>query len=158
MYIYCERAGERDLHFSEVGCERLSEAPGASQEMCSNANCGVVKWHLAQKEFHYDNNGKWEEIQQNDFALVVFKTGREELVWTERPAVGDAVRSHWVRLENSEQFDGVQVDSGCRQRLKNFLHQKRLPAYQFPAPKYAPLVQRWRDQAVLKRQVANCKR
>ena len=54
VYIYCERAGERDLHFSEVGCERLTEAPGASQGMCSNRSCGVVNWHLSQKEFHYD--------------------------------------------------------------------------------------------------------
>ena len=158
VYIYCERAGERDLHFSEVGCERLSEAPGASQGLCSNRNCGVVKWHLSQKEFHYDKNGQWEEIQQNDFALVVFKTGGEELVWTEQPAVGEAVRSRWVRLENSEQFDGVHVDSGSRQRLKNFLNQKRLPPYQFPVPSYAPLVQRWKDQAVLKRHMANCER
>ena len=157
VYIYCERAGERDLHFSEVGCERLSEAPGASQGMCSNRNCGVVKWHLAQKEFHYDKNGQWEEIQQNDFALVVFKTGTEELVWTERPSVGEPFRSSWVRLENSEQFDRVHVDNGSKQRLDNFLHQKRLPAYEFPVPRYAPLVL-WKDQGVLKRQVANCDR
>ena len=158
VYIYCERAGERDLHFSEVGCERLSEAPGASQGLCSNRNCGVVKWHLSQKEFHFDKNGQWEEIQQNDFALVVFKTGGEELVWTERPAVGESVQSRWVRLESSEQFDGVHVDSGSRQRLKNFLNQKRLPPYQFPVSSYAPLVQRWKDQAVLKRHMANCER
>ena len=158
VYLYCERAGERDLHFSEVGCERLYEAPGASQGMCSNKNCGVVKWHLSQKEFHYDKNGQWEEIQQNDFALVVFKTGREELVWTEQPAVGEPVRSSWVRLDNSEQFDRVHIDSGSKQRLKNFLHQKRLPPYEFPVPKYTPRVQCWRDQGVLKRQVANCDR
>ena len=158
VYVYCERAGERDVHFSEVGCERLSEAPGASQGLCSNRNCGIVKWHLAQKEFHYDKNGQWEEIQQNDFALVVFKTGGEELVWTEQPAVGEPVRSSWVRLENSEQFDGVHVDSGSKERLKNFLHQKRLPPHQFPVPKYTPPVQRWRDQEVLKRQMANSDR
>lgn len=34
VYTFCERAGERDLHFSEEGCNRLSEAPGASQQMC----------------------------------------------------------------------------------------------------------------------------
>ena len=158
VYLYCERVGERDLHFSEAGCERLSEAPGASQGLCSNRNCGVVKWHLSQKEFHYDKNGQWEEIQQNDFALVVFKTGGEELVWTEQPAVGEPVRSSWVRLENSEQFDGVHVDSGSKERLKNFLHQKRLPPHQFPVPKYTPPVQRWRDQEVLKRQMANSDR
>ena len=158
VYIYCERAGERDIHFSEAGCERLTEAPGASQELCSNRSCGVVKWHLSQKEFHFDNNGQWQEIQQNDFALVVFDTGREELVWTEQPAVGDPVRSSWVRLENSEQFDGVYVDSGSKDRLKNFLNEKRLPQYHFPVPSYAPLVLGWRDQGILKRQVANCDR
>ena len=158
VYIYCERAGERDLHFSESGCERLTEAPGASQEMCSNGNCGQVKWHLSQKEFHFDNNGQWQEIQQNDFALVVFDTGREELVWTEQPTVGEPVQSRWVRLENSEQFDGVHVDAGSRQRLKNFLGQKRLPPYEFPVPIYAPKQQPWRDQEVLKRQAANCER
>ena len=158
VYTYCERAGERDIHFSEEGCERLTEAPGASQEMCSSRNCGQVKWHLSQKEFHFDNNGQWQEIQQNDFALVVFDTGREELVWTEHPAVGETVRSRWVRLENSEQFDRVHVDTGSRQRLKNFLDRKRLPPYEFPVPKYTPLLKRWRDQDVLKRQVANCDR
>ena len=158
VYIYCERSGERDLHFSEVECERLTEAPGASQGICSNSGCGVVKWHLSQKEFHYDKNGQWEEIQQNDFALVVFKTGREELVWTEHPAVGEPVRSSWVRLENSEQFDGVRVDNGSKERLKNFLGQKRLPPYEFPVPRYTPLVQRWQDQRVLKRQATNSDR
>ena len=158
VYAYCERAGERDLHFSELGCERLSEAPGASQTMCSNSNCGVVKWHLAQKEFQYDNNGQWEEIQQNDFAVVVFKTGSEELVWTEQPAVGEPVRSRWVRLENSQQFDGVQVKTSCKERIKNFLNQNRLPEFAFPVPRYGPLIQRWRDQEALRRQVADCER
>ena len=51
VYIYCERAGERDLHFSEVGCERLTEAPGASQGLCSNMRCGVVKWHCPRRSF-----------------------------------------------------------------------------------------------------------
>ena len=158
IYAYCERAGERDLHFSELGCERLSEAPGASQMMCSNRNCGVVKWHLAQKEFQYDNNGQWEEIQQNDFAVVVFKSGSEELVWTEQPAVGEPVRSRWVRLESSQQFDGVQVEKGCKERIKNFLDQNRLPKFAFPVPRYGPPIQCWRDQEALRRQVADCER
>ena len=158
VYAYCERAGERDLHFSELGCERLSEAPGASQTMCSNGNCGVVKWHLAQKEFQFDRNGLWEEIQQNDFAVVVFKTGGEELVWTEHPAVGEPVRSRWLRLESSEQFDGVRVETGCKERLKNFLNQNRLPEFVFPVPRYGPLVQCWRDQQALGRQKAGCER
>ena len=158
VYAYCERAGERDIHFSEAGCERLSEAPGASQDLCSSRNCGVVKWHLSQKEFSYDQNGQWEEVQQNDFALVVFDTGREELVWTEQPAVGEHVQSRWVRLDSSDQFDGVRVDTGSKQRLKNFLDQNRLPPFDFPMPKYAPVVQHWRDQVVLRRQVATCDR
>ena len=158
VYAYCERAGERDLHFSELGCERMSEAPGASQQMCSNRDCGVIMWHLSQKEFQYDNNGQWEEIQQNDFAVVVFKTGREELVWTEQPTVGEPVRSRWVRLESSEQFDGVRVETGCKERLKNFLNQNRLPEFVFPVPRYGPLVQCWRDQQALRRQVAGCER
>ena len=158
VYAYCERAGERDIHFSEERCERVSEAPGASQNMCSGRNCGVVKWHLSQKEFYYDQNGQWEEAQQNDFALVVFRTGREELVWTEQPAVGEHVQSRWVRLDSSDQFDGVRVDSGSKQRLKNFLDQNRLPPFDFPMPKYAPVVQHWRDQVVLRRQVATCDR
>ena len=158
VYIYCERAGERDIHYSTAGCERLSEAPGASQELCSNNNCGVVKWHLSQKEFYYDNNGHWQEIQQNDFALVVFATGREELVWTEQPVVGEPVRSNWVRLENSEQFDRVCVDPGSKERLQNFLKNKRLPPYHFPVPTYTPVVLRWRDIGVLRRQAANCNR
>ena len=158
VYIFCERAGERDMHVSVVGCDRLAEAPGASQEMCSNRTCGQVKWHLSQKEFFYDNNEQWQEVQQNDFALIVFDSGREELVWTEQPEVGEPVRSHWVRLEESDQFDGVHVDTGSKQRLKNFLNKQRLPAYHFPVPTYVCRVLRWRDQEVLKRQEPNCDR
>ena len=100
------------MHFAAVGCDRLTEAPGASQEMCNNSSCGVVKWHFSQKEFQQGQNGEWEETRQKDFALVVFKTNTEELVLTERPCLGEEVRSRWVRLENSEQFEAVRIDPG----------------------------------------------
>ena len=89
---------------------------------------------------------------------MVFKTGKEELVWTEQPEVGEPVRSRWVRLESSEQFDRVQVETGCKERLKNFLKQNRLPEFVFPVPRYGPLVHCWRDQQPLRRQVAGCER
>ena len=158
VYAYCERAGERDLHFSELGCERMSEAPGASQEMCSNRGCGQVKWHLSQKEFQYNENEQWEEIQQNDFALVVFGNDKEELVWTEQPSVGQTVRSRWARLEDSPQFDGVPVDAGTKERITNFLNQHHLPPFMFQVPRYEPVVQRWQDQEALRRQPAACER
>ena len=159
VYTYCERAGERDLHFSEEGCNRLTEAPGASQQMCNNQHCGVVCWHFSQKEFSISNNGEWQERQQNDFALVVFQeTGKEELVLTEQPVDGETVRSRWIRLESSAQFDGVHIDPGRRECLINFFQQNPLPPSPFPCPRYAPQVQQWREQAVLRRQAANSER
>ena len=159
VYTYCERAGERDLHFAEEGCNRLTEAPGASQQMCSNQNCGVVSWHLSQKEFSRSNNGEWQERRQNDFALVVFKeTGKEQLVLTEHPVDKEPVRSRWIRLENSAQFDRVQIDQGRKECLINFFKGNPLPPSPFPSPRYVPSIQQWREQAVLRRQAANSKR
>ena len=34
IYASCERNGERDIHFLETDCGRITEGPGASQHLC----------------------------------------------------------------------------------------------------------------------------
>ena len=156
VYAFCERVGDLHLHFSGALCERVTEAPGASQLLCRNEGCGVVAWHFSMKTFECDNS-QWEEATQDDFALVVFKGkhGRKELVWTCSKKGGSQTRRYFDRLESSLQYDAVRVDPGTRERLSNFLRGRHLPHFQFSPPTYAPKVARWRDQPVLMRLSSN---
>ena len=156
VYAFCERVGDLHLHFSGEHCERVTEAPGASQLLCRNKGCGVVAWHFSMKTFECDNS-QWEEKAQDDFALVVFKgeDDRKELVWTCSKIGGLQTRRYFDRLESSPQYDGVCVDPGARERLTNFLRGKHLPHFQFGPPTYAPEVASWRDQPVLMRLSSN---
>ena len=157
FYAYCERSGERDIHFSEMDCGRITEAPGASQHLCCSQSCGVVFWHFSQKQF-ICKSGQWKEELQNDFALVKFRTGNEELIWTQWSPDREPTRTRWVRLGNSPAFDGVYVDSGTKQRIENFLKGNHLPEFSFPQPNYGPVIQHWRDQETLRRQPATSDR
>ena len=157
IYAYCERSGERDIHFSENDCGRITEAPGASQHLCCSQSCGVVFWHFSQKQFSCES-GQWKEELQNDFALVKFGTGREELIWTQWSPEREPTRTRWVRLENSPVFDGVPVDTGAKQRLENFLKGNHLPAFNFPQLSYGPIIQHWREQETLRRETATSNR
>ena len=157
IYAFCERSGERDIHFSETDCGRITEAPGASQHLCCSQSCGVVFWHFSQKQFSCEG-GQWKEDLQNDFALVKFGTGREELIWTKWSADKEPIRTRWVRLDNSPVFDGVRVDPGAKQRLQNFLNGNHLPEFNFPQPSYGPIIRRWREQETLRRERATCDR
>ena len=158
VYAFCERVGDLYLHFSGEQCERVTEAPGASQLLCRNEGCGVVAWHLSMKTFACDNS-QWEEVAQDNFALVVFRgeEGRKELVWTHSKKGESQKKMHFNRLESSPQYDCVRVDPGTRERLKNFLRGSRLPHFDFPPPSYAPEVGRWRDQPVLMRMSSDSK-
>ena len=146
VFVFCERV-DRDLHFSEGPCERLTEAPGASQSVCSNANCGLVKWHLARKCFRRVGDGQFVELWQDDFALVVFRSGYEKLLWTHPNR--RLKKSWWERLENSPQYDAFVPDAGSRKRVhENF---PNLPPWHFDPPSYVPHHQSWSDPEPLER-------
>ena len=146
VFIFCERV-DRDLHFSDGPCERLTEAPGASQSVCSNASCGLVKWHLARKCFRRVGDGQFVELWQDDFALVVFRSGYEKLLWTHPNR--RLKKSWWERLENSPQYDAFVPDAGSRKRVhENF---PNLPPWHFDPPSYVPHHQSWSDPEPLER-------
>ena len=146
VFIFCERV-DRDLHFSEGPCERLTEAPGASQSVCSNASCGLVKWHLARKCFRRVGDGQFVELWQDEFALVVYRSGYEKLLWTHPNR--RLKKSWWERLENSPQYDAFVPDAGSRKRVhENF---PKLPPWHFDPPSYVPHHQSWSDPEPLER-------
>ena len=146
VFIFCERV-DRDLHFSDGPCERLTEAPGASQSVCSNASCGLVKWHLARKCFRRVGDGQFVELWQDDFALVVYRSGYEKLLWTHPNR--RLKKSWWERLENSPQYDAFVPDAGSRKRVhENF---PNLPPWHFDPPSYVPHHQSWSDPEPLER-------
>ena len=147
VFVFCERI-DRDLHFSQGPCERLTEAPGASQSICSNVSCGVVKWHLARKCFQRVGDGQYVELWQEDFALVVFRSGYEKLLWTHPNR--RLKQSWWERLENSPQYDAFVPDAGSRKRVnENF---SKLPPWNFNPPCYVPHHQSWSDPEPLERE------
>ena len=147
VFIFCERV-DRDLHFSEGPCERLTEAPGASQSVCSNASCGLVKWHLARKCFRRVGDGQFVELWQDEFALVVYRSGYEKLLWTHPNR--RLKKSWWERLENSPQYDAFVPDAGSRKRVhENF---PNLPPWHFDPPSYVPNHQSWRDPEPVERE------
>ena len=150
VFVFCERM-DRDLHFSQGPCERLTEAPGASQSVCSNASCGLVKWHLARKCFQRVNDGQYVELWQEDFALVVFHSGYEKLLWTHPNR--KLKQSWWERVENSPQYDAFLPDAGSRKRVQeNF---QKLPPWNFDPPSYVPQQQSWSDPEPLEREADN---
>ena len=147
VFVFCERM-DRDMHFSQGPCERLTEAPGASQSICSNASCGLVKWHLSRKCFQRVGEGQFVEVWQEDFALVVFHSGFEKLLWTH--PTRRLKQSWWERLESSPQYDSILPDAGSRKRVQeNF---EKLPSWNFNSPSYVPQQQSWTDPEPLERE------
>ena len=145
VHVYCERV-DRDVHFSGGQCSRVQESPGASQLLCSSLGCGVVTWHLSRKCFRKEG-GKFSEVWQESFALVTFKAGRQELIWTHPQRKKKT--SRWERLEGSPQFDAYVVDRVFKQRVESVLARKCLPPYTFSAPSYVPGKQQWQEREPL---------
>ena len=152
IHVYCERV-DRDIHFSGDQCSRVQESPGASQELCSSLNCGVVTWHLARKCFRKDGE-KFSEVWQESFALVTFRTGRRELIWTHPQR--KKKRSRWERLEGSSKFDAYVVDQASELRVESVVAKNCLPQYTFSSPAYVPGKQQWREREPLLRQPEDC--
>ena len=138
------------IQLSQGQCERKTEAPGASQSVCSNTSCGIVMWHLARKCFERVHDGGFIELWQEDFALVVFRSG-EKLLWTHPHR--KLKQSWWERLEDSPQYDAYVPDAGSRERVqRNF---EKLPPWNFNPPSYVPEQQLWRDAKPLEREAAD---
>ena len=148
IHVYCERV-DRDVHFSGDQCSRVQESPGASQMLCSSLNCGVVTWHLARKCFRKDGEN-FSEVWQESFALVTFRTGRRELIWT-HPQRKKKI-SRWERLEGSSKFDAYVVDQASKLRVESVVAKNCLPQYTFSSPAYVPGKQQWREREPLLRQ------
>ena len=148
VHVYCERV-DRDIHFSGDKCNRVTESPGASQMLCSSRDCGVVIWHLSRKCFRKQGE-QFTEIWQESFALVTFKTGRQELIWTHPQR--KKKKSRWERLEGSPQFDAYPVDKASKQRVESVVAKSILPRYTFSAPTYVPGKQQWQEKDPLLRQ------
>ena len=107
-------------------------------------------WHLARKCFERVHDGGFIELWQEDFALVVFRSG-EKLLWTHPHR--KLKQSWWERLEDSPQYDAYVPDAGSRERVqRNF---EKLPPWNFNPPSYVPEQQLWRDAKPLEREAAD---
>ena len=149
VFVFCERA-DRDIHFSCGSCERITQAPGASQSICSNTSCGQVTWHLSRKCFQRVGDNDFLEVWQEDFALITFRSGQEKLLWTHPHR--KLKRSWWTRLDSSPQYEGFIPEAGSRRRVQeNF---KKLPPWTFDPPTYVPAAA-WTDPLPLMREADN---
>lgn len=146
IFVFCERA-DQDIHFSCGSCERITQAPGASQSICSNPSCGQVTWHLSRKCFQRVAPNHFVEVWQEDFALVTFRSGAEKLLWTHPQR--RLKRSWWARLDSSPQYDGFVPDAGSRRRVREGFN--KLPPWHFGPPSYVP-APAWTDPAPLLRE------
>ena len=149
VHVYCERV-DRDVHFSGDKCGRNTEEPGASQMLCANENCGVVSWHLSRKCYQKGDSDGYSQRWQEDFALVRYRSGRKELVWTHNHRKHK--QSRWERLEASPQFNAPVVDQVHKDRVENILARNGLPQFTFSTPTYVPQKQLWRVAEPLLRQ------
>ena len=148
VFVYCERA-DRDIHFSHGSCERITQAPGASQSICSNNACGQVTWHLSRKCFRRVSE-VWQEAWQEDFALITFRSGGEKLLWTHPNR--KMKHSWWMRLDSSPQYDGFIPNAALRRLAQEKF--KKLPPWHFAPPSYVPAPV-WTDPAPLLREACD---
>ena len=149
VHVYCERV-DRDVHFSGEKCGRNTEEPGASQMLCANANCGVVSWHLSRKCYRKGDDDNYSEKWQEHFALVRYRSGRKELVWTHDHR--KLKKSRWERLEASPEFNACVVDQVNKERVESIVARKCLPQFTFSTPTYVPQKQHWKVAEPLLRQ------
>ena len=146
VYMVRERAGERDLHFSVKGCGRVTEAPGASQSICANEECGVVIWHLQRLRFEKDMDSC-----SDDFSLIVFKNGTQKLLWRDQ----DGAHSMWRKTDSSPDYIKPQILTGALERVKQTVKKYQdvfgKEKVRFPQPSFVPKLESWRAEQPLKR-------
>ena len=148
VYTFCERV-DNDVHFSVGPCERITQAPGASQMLCSSKQCGIVYWHLAVKFFERLGKQDYREAGQEDFALIEFKSGGrpQELLWTDK----DKVRTRWSMFESVPEQESKTISTECMKRVEFVIKKGLLPPSSFPPPCYSPFIESWQELDPLRR-------
>ena len=154
VYAVRERAGDRDLHFSAEGCGRLTEAPGASQSLCSNQGCGEVMWHFERKRFDKGSfTVTYKEDWVDDFSLVVFKDGTQKLVWRDE----SGGKTFWERLDSGPVYSKYKPLPDAVKMVEAIVGRGELPDHLFSDPFFVPLPGPWREQRPLRRQPEDSK-
>ena len=144
-HICCERV-ERDMHFPGKLCDRKTEAPGASQLLCSNSSCGVVIWSLTRNIF-LKRGGVFVEEGREDFALVTFRNGRRSFLWTDR----SGRKTWWAPLEDDSVQENFKVPPSSLQRIEEIVARGCLPEPKL-AVLYAPEARPWQELEPVRRQ------
>ena len=152
VYQFCERV-DNDSHYSAEDCERATEAPGASQLMCSSKSCGVIFWHLSVLFFHRTKANHFEEAGQEHFAVMMLKSKEHMLLWTDKAGK----QTRWTRLEHSPAYERIQVFQGSMERIRYVVAEGLLPQCNFLLPAYSPLLRTWQEPQPLKRIPSTCK-
>ena len=152
VYKFCERV-DNDIHYSAEDCERATEAPGASQLMCSSKSCGVIFWHLSVLFFHRTKANHFEEAGEEHFAVMMLKSNEHMLLWTDKAGK----QTRWTRLEHSPVYERIQVLQGSMERIRYVVAEELLPQCNFSLPAYSPLLRIWHEPQPLKRIPSTCK-
>ena len=151
VYKFCERV-DNNTHYSASGCERVTEAPGASQLLCSNKSCGVIFWHLSVMFFQRVKANHFEEAGQEHFALMISKSKEHLLLWTDK----DGNQTRWTRLEHSPLYENVQVSAASLERIRYVVTEALLPQCNFSLPAYSPVLTTWEEPQPFKRIPSTC--
>ena len=138
VYKFCERV-DNDIHYSAVNCERITQAPGASQLLCSNQSCGIIFWHLSVMFFHRVKANHFQEAGQEHFAVMMLKSGEQVLLWTDK----DGKQTSWSRLEHSSRYEDVHVFPGSLKRIRYVVAEGLLPDRNFSWPAYSSAIEQW---------------
>ena len=151
VYKFCERV-DNNIHFSASGCERVTQAPGASQLLCSNKSCGIIFWHLSVIFFHRVKANQFQEAGQEHFAVMSLKSGEQVLLWTDK----GGSQTRWTRLEHSLPNENVQIFPGSQQRIKYVVSKGLLPECHVSLPAYCPIITTWDEPQPLRRIPSTC--
>ena len=146
VYKFCERV-DNDMHYSAAGCERISQAPGASQLLCSNSSCGIIFWHLSVMFFHRVKANHFQEAGQEHFAVMLMKSGEQILLWTDKAGK----QTSWSRLEHSSCYEDVHVFPGSLKRIRYVVAEDLLPDCNFSLPAYSSAIEQWNQPQALMR-------
>ena len=151
VYKFCERV-DNNIHYSASGCERVTQAPGASQLLCSNKSCGIIFWHLSVMFFQRVKANHFEEAGQEHFAVMMLKSKENVLLWTDK----DGNQTRWTRLEHSPLYEYVQVFATSLERIRYVVAEALLPQCNFSLPAYSPVLTTWDEPQPFKRIPSTC--
>ena len=138
VYKFCECV-DNNIHYSAANCERITQAPGASQLLCSNRSCGIIFWHLSVMFFHRVKANHFQEAGQEHFAVMMLKSGEQVLLWTDKAGK----QTSWSRLEHSSRYEGVHVFPGSLKRIRYVVAEDLLPDFNFSWPAYSSAIEQW---------------